>query len=858
MNMLRTESRVYRYLTGLLAPVVLYVAQFAAATSAHAATACIAANTNLYNTFNAIENSSDATTINLEEGTYDLGALDLTFKSPIQIVGGFKPGTLCASHEEDPAKTIIDFGGADVNLIQKRGSPALLAFSNLTLRDGVAMNLKAGDEAVPPFLGQHDFPGQITMNHVRVTNFSYLYSFTFYGGVKLTDVLFDHLTGGGCVVQTALSDSGTFVFDHVTADLTGGTNFCLGDDGYDEDRYFTIANSIFWSSDGKPTAIVGLNNDGNAEFSHVTIDHVLFKSFSGIAGDINVKNQINSDPQWINPAAGDYRLKTPPQTLSPAINAGTNVANVLEPSTDIVGNPRKIGSNTDLGAYESLYTDSSVFNVTNATDCGTAGCGSLRDAINGANASGAPSVSINFNIAGGCPAVINLNSPLPDIIKPVTIDGYTQPNSSVNTDPLAFNATLCVVLRPVSEANSYYALRVPANSNGALTLRGIAMGDFPVDVELFGGANHQIVGNQFGGYINNYSFQLFGSTVNAIYLDAPGGQASIGGVDVADHNAFLNVFSYGQYPAVAISIGPDVNGPPGVCQIIGNTLGIQDDGSFSSTNLNYGIYTLGKNCLISGNTIVGVTKDAIFVDGAYGGGGNVVQSNTIGVAPRGNLAGTNLGVGIRLSGDNNVIGSPIAGAAVSNGNTILNMDGGGVVVTGLYTYGNTIRANWMQDNGPSHNGMSIDLGGDGPTPNDVYDGDVGPNEQQNFPTLHSIAWPVKPGVGTTFQTVTVNGALRSLSPDNYQIDVYFADGCDATGKGIAQQWIGSNEKVALPSPNFLVPFSVNAVIPVYVPGYGAISATATSIGIGSTSEVSACFPVDGIFRDNLEGGVGFD
>jgi len=90
------------------------------------------------------------------------------------------------------------------------------------------------------------------------------------------------------------------------------------------------------------------------------------------------------------------------------------------------------------------------------------------------------------------------------------------------------------------------------------------------------------------------------------------------------------------------------------------------------------------------------------------------------------------------------------------------------------------------------------------------------------------------------------------------VDIYFADGCDATGKGIAQQWIGSNEDVYLLSQVNLVPFSVQAAIPVYAPGYNAISATATSIADGSTSEMSACFPIDTIFRDNLDGGLGFN
>jgi len=854
-------------LTQLLALVALCAMQLAANTTAHAGTACIAAGANLAATFNVVKDYTDPTILNLEEGTYQLGAQLVVFKSPITFVGGFKPGTLCAQHEENADKTIIDFGGLQnaVYFEQPRGSPnGSISFSDLTLRNGDSLRLWAGADATPPLLGQHNHAGTVALSHVRATNFHWIEFGTYYGHINVSDSVFDHLyPGGACAIETTSFDDLDAVFNHVTMDLINSKDFCLYDTGISATWNYTFANSIIWASDGTLPAVQGLNDNNypHGDQNNVTFDHTLFKAFTG-HGTTTIHNQIIADPQWINPAGGDYHLKYPPQTLSPAINAGANVANVPEPFTDIAGGQRKIGSKTDLGAYESPYNDSSVFTVTNATDCNTAGCGSLRDAITLAEGSAAATAAINFNIAGGCPAVINLGSPLPDIAKPITIDGYSQPNSAVNTDLLAFNATLCVVVQPVSAA-TYYALRVPANSNGSLVLRGIALGAFPIPVELLGGGNHQIVGNQFGGYINNFGFQLYGSTVAAIDMAAPNGQVSIGGPDVASHNAFLNVFSYTATPARAINIGPNVNGTSGACQILGNTLGVQDDGTFASKNLDYGIYVLGNNCLISGNTIVGVNKDAIFIDASLGGGNNnAVESNTIGLAPRGNLSGSNAGAGVRVSGGvHNVIGSSTAtGASLSLANVIQNMDGGGVIVTGQNAYGNTIRANWIQDNGPAHQGMSIDLGGDGPTINDISDSDTGPNDNQNFPTLHSISWPVTPGIGTTNQTVVVSGLLRTFPGYSYQVDVYYSDGCDAAGKGIAQQWIGSNESIGLPAQVYAVPFQVQVEVPVYVPGYGALSATATNnINFeGSTSEMSTCFPIDTIFRDGHDGGLGFD
>jgi hypothetical protein len=69
----------------------------------------------------------------------------------------------------------------------------------------------------------------------------------------------------------------------------------------------------------------------------------------------------------------------------------------------------------------------STFLVTNTLDDG--GTGSLRWAINSANADADPVSNINFNIPGSGVQTITPNSSLPAITHPVIIDGYTQPGS---------------------------------------------------------------------------------------------------------------------------------------------------------------------------------------------------------------------------------------------------------------------------------------------------------------------------------------------------------------------------------------------------------------------------------------------
>jgi hypothetical protein len=111
--------------------------------------------------------------------------------------------------------------------------------------------------------------------------------------------------------------------------------------------------------------------------------------------------------------------------------------------------------------------------------------------------------TIAFNL-GGCPSVIYLASPLPALTSTVIVDGYTQPGSFPNDSDTVFDASLCVLIKPATAATS--AFRVASNANGggnaSLTLRGVGLGGFGQDVILLGGANHVIVGNQFGGIAN--------------------------------------------------------------------------------------------------------------------------------------------------------------------------------------------------------------------------------------------------------------------------------------------------------------------------------------------------------------------
>jgi hypothetical protein len=79
-----------------------------------------------------------------------------------------------------------------------------------------------------------------------------------------------------------------------------------------------------------------------------------------------------------------------------------------------------------------------TFTVTNTND---GGAGSLRQALNDANAT--PELDrIIFTISGSGVQTINPASALPQITRPVMLDGYTQPGASRNTQAVGNNAVI--------------------------------------------------------------------------------------------------------------------------------------------------------------------------------------------------------------------------------------------------------------------------------------------------------------------------------------------------------------------------------------------------------------------------------
>lgn len=564
-----------------------------------------------------------------------------------------------------------------------------------------------------------------------------------------------------------------------------------------------------------------------------------------------------------------------------------------------------------------------TFTVTTTAD---SGAGSLRQAILDANATvGVPDVII-FNIPPSDPGHVyyredgqvglpggnnvtvtteaddaNLDnpdqlyprswyriapvSPLPDIVDPVVIDGYTQPGASPNSRTIdeGLNTILRVELYGSAAGFAASGFILAPGSEGS-TIRGFAIRDFsgsdgqPGQGILIASDNNTIEGNFLGPGVDGLGRS---NNTHGIHTFASGN--TIGGTTPAARNLISGNNRYG----MIINVNSDSN------TIAGNIVGLNRDGN-GQGNFRDGVLILDSPNNVIGGTTPGARN--IISGNAWGGlaivnapaTGNVVEGNFIGVnlagtmeirnsfhgvicldAPGNVIGGPDNGQGNVISGNGfggvtlersnncliqgNFIGTDQSGAlAIPNGfSGVLVVDSSFSVIGGNGNGANTIAfntkdgviisqnslANEISGNAIySNGGLGIDLstvlGGnataDGPTANDAGDFDAGPNNLQNFPVLTSAE--LNGGLSVTY---SVDSApANSVYP--ITVEFFVADTDNQEGRTFlgSDVYNSGGQKVAvLPLKGTVSP--------------GAqILATATDAD-GNTSEFSAPVSVGG-------------
>ena len=218
--------------------------------------------------------------------------------------------------------------------------------------------------------------------------------------------------------------------------------------------------------------------------------------------------------------------------------------------------------------------------------------------------------------------------------------------------------------------------------------------------------------------------------------------------------------------------------------------------------------------IVRGLAIGGFTGWAFRIEGDA----NLIAQNAMGVGADGVPAPNRAGGVLIDGGSYNQIGGPGAGNQIAFNGLPDGPPAPGVAVTGT-ARGNAIRGNAIRAN----TGLGIDLGADGPTPNDAGDADDGPNGLLNAPV---------------FFTATPARTLAVLDGTAAALDLYSSAACDPSGFGEGATYVGS----AQPTPSGDTPprtvFTWNGLVSV-----GEYVAAAAVAADGSTSEFSRCVRV---------------
>jgi hypothetical protein len=549
----------------------------------------------------------------------------------------------------------------------------------------------------------------------------------------------------------------------------------------------------------------------------------------------------------------------------------------------------------------ALNAHAGVFTVTNANDGGS---GSLRAAIQAANSM--PGLdTIAFNIPGNDPncalipghgtvCTITVTGTM-TITDPVIIDGYTQPGSSPNTNPITMgtNAVLLIELDGLGFGVNALFFN-GANSSGS-TVRGLVINNSVRGILLIQSSNNVIEGNFIG---TDPTGTIARPNSFGIGIDQAASNNLVGGTS----NAARNLIS-GNTNGIGVQIGPTTDN---VMQ--GNLIGINAAGDAALSNgTGIQIFSIAPNTLVGGDTVAARNvivggSDAINISGGGGGPifieGNFINTNVTGTTRLGpsaaqgvrinstsgviigGITGTpglppgNLMVGGMASGllyaidmtgsasgitiQGNMIGLNVAGApfatpggkGVNVNNTTSGLIGGTVAGAGNVIAGHAasgidnlgggvstwaILGNSIHSNNVLQQGfLGIDLNGQGVTPNDNCD----VNHPQNFPVITSASF----GGGM----VTLSGTLNSLPNTMFRLEFFSNAVCNQTGFGEGQSFLGSTNVTTAGNCN--VNFGpLNFPLP---PGHGFVAATATRLdGSGNpieTSEFSQCNLLTGV------------
>jgi hypothetical protein len=536
------------------------------------------------------------------------------------------------------------------------------------------------------------------------------------------------------------------------------------------------------------------------------------------------------------------------------------------------------------------------------TSTGDSGAGTLRQAILDANAHPGAD-TIDFDIAGSGVHTISPASALPPITDAVTINGYSQPGSLVNTNPTSqgLNTVLRIEIDGTNVGSSP-CLHVRADD---ITIRGLVVNRctmYDIQAEDLGTTRQNFVVEGCFLATNADGTQALSPSNVAISIDGYQ-NARIGGTDPADRNLLSGLHGgthivLGNVTGTVVQgnlIGTDVTGlrkittspasvsiGSGTGNVIGGTSAaarnvMTDEISIGGSGVNVATgnfvqgnfigtdvtgttalhchqrcveigdqnNTIGGSAPGAGNTIGGSNSVAGIV---VQGGGTVIQGNFIGTDATGTARLPNKDAGIwvvnTLYSGNILIGGtqPGEGNLIAyNGGTLGSAQNGGIVVES--------QAGHAAPSGVTIRGNSI-FDNSGSTSTNGLGIDLLTNSTPGV-TFNDTGdgdtgpngfqnYPIIESITYGGSTTTVTGTLNSASSSTFDLDFYGSPVCSPRPQDLPE---GKTYLGSIPvTTNASGDATFNAVLPVALPNGSTITATATDAG-GNTSEFSPRFVI---------------
>ena len=318
----------------------------------------------------------------------------------------------------------------------------------------------------------------------------------------------------------------------------------------------------------------------------------------------------------------------------------------------------------------------STFTVTSAAD---SGAGSLRQAIIDAD-KGTGASTINFSIGSG-QQTINLNSALPSITVPLTINGTSQPG---------YAGTPLITLNGSSAGSGVQGLDLAGGNDVVL---GLAIDSFSANAIQLDGNNNTIAGNYLG--VDATGTKAAGNGGCGVKVNWSSSGNTIGGTTALTRNVISANGSADPYGCRGVLLNGSNNNT-----VEGNYFGTNAAGTASLSNYGDDIClvsaahnTIGGTAPGAGNLISGSGRVGIWLNG-WGTSNNTIQGNIVGLDVTGSKPLGNQITGIMSAGaQSNLIGgtTPSARNVISG-----NVQGGIVLQSGSWNF--TIQGNYIGTN----------------------------------------------------------------------------------------------------------------------------------------------------------------